>query len=187
MKTNLILTDDFYPYPQKIRDFALNQEFKVRGNFPGQRTEPFPDAIAKENIQKIIFNAGGKVTDWGGLYTGAFQYTTKRDKSWVHVDPHNGWACVCYLTPNAPPSSGTGIFRHKETGLSREPQDINLAKKLESEGNDLSKWELSEVLSNSFNRIVMYRGDFYHRSLDYFGEDKFTGRLFQTFFINTEH
>ena len=42
-------------------------------------------------------------------YNGAFQYTTSRNRSWIHNDGWNNWAAVLYLTPNAPVSSGTGI------------------------------------------------------------------------------
>ena len=187
MRTNLLIVDDFYPDPLAIREFALTQHFEVAGNFPGRRTKPYLSSSAKKNIQKILLNAAGKVTDWGSTYTGAFQYTTEKDSSWIHVDNYNTWAGVCYLTPDAPPSAGTGIFKHKETGLFRKPVNEKLAEKLCSEGNDLSKWDLIEVVSNNFNRMVMYRGDLYHRSLDYFGKDKETSRLFQTFFVTTEH
>jgi hypothetical protein len=39
---------------------------------------------------------------------------------------------------------------------------------------------------NLFNRLIMYRADNYHMSLDYFGSNKENGRLFQVFFFNTE-
>jgi hypothetical protein len=189
MRTNLLVVDDFYPDPLAIREFALAQQFEVAGNFPGKRTKPYLSESVKENIEKILLNAAGKV-EWATsalTYTGAFQYTTEEDSSWIHVDTYNTWAGVCYLTPDAPPSAGTGIFKHKETGFFQKPADEKLAEKLSSEGNDLSKWELIEVMSNNFNRMVMYRGDLYHRSLDYFGKNKETGRLFQTFFITTGH
>ena len=50
----------------------------------------------------------------------------------------------------------------------------------------MTKWELVDKLGNLYNRLVIYRGDLYHMSLDYFGRDLQTGRLFQTFFFNTE-
>ena len=50
----------------------------------------------------------------------------------------------------------------------------------------MSKWEVVDVVANKFNRLVLYRGDLFHSSLDYFGKDKYDGRLFQTFFFNTE-
>jgi len=41
-------------------------------------------------------------------------------------------------------------------------------------------------IGNRYNRMILYRSDIYHSSLDYFGTDLYTGRLFQVFFINTE-
>ena len=41
MRTNVIITDNFYSDPDRVRQFALSQEFKVRGNFPGSRTQSF--------------------------------------------------------------------------------------------------------------------------------------------------
>ena len=50
-----------------------------------------------------------------------------------------------------------------------------------------SGWELVDKVGNVFNRLVIYRGDYFHASLDYFGKDINDGRLFQTFFFNTEY
>jgi len=41
-------------------------------------------------------------------------------------------------------------------------------------------------VGNVFNRLIMYRADNYHVSLDYFGKNMQDGRLFQVFFFNTE-
>ena len=100
--------------------------------------------------------------------------------SWIHSDFHNMWAGVIYLTPDAPASSGTAFYRHKETGkYRRDPVDY--------EGYDYTKWEKFDVIGNKYNRLILFRGDLFHASLDYFGHDLGTGRLFQTFFFNTEH
>ena len=55
------------------------------------------------------------------------------------------------------------------------------------EYQDYTKWELHDVIGNKFNRLVLYRGDYFHASLDYFGDSPENGRLFQTFFFNTEY
>jgi len=52
--------------------------------------------------------------DNSSIYNGAFQYTTSRDRTWIHNDGWNNWAGVLYLTPNAPVNSGTGIYRFKD-------------------------------------------------------------------------
>ena len=195
MKTELIITDDFYQDPDEVREFALNQDFGVRGNYPGQRTKPFHDWPGlKESIQSIVQQAGGNITWWETEYTTTFQYTTENDSSWIHPDHTTNWAGVCYLTPDAPVSGGTGIFRHKETGATRPPRvegggydEEWLSEHVWPNSRDFSKWDMTGMVGNVYNRLVLYRGDLFHSSLDYFGTDKYNGRLFQTFFFNTEY
>lgn len=188
MKTNMIVVDNFYSNVDEVRDFALHQQFNVAGNYPGRRTKSFLNDSMQELISKILHPHGGNVTSWGSNeYTGAYQYTLAADRSWIHHDGTTSWAGVCYLTPNAPLSSGTAIYRHKETGIIVAPKDDpELEHYVSSQGNDMTKWEVVDRVSNIYNRLVMYRGDNYHMSQDYFGTDINNGRLFQTFFITTE-
>lgn len=202
MEVNLIVVDNFYQDPQQVREFALSQEFGVRGNYPGNRTKSFLNDDLKFHINQIIEPHDGKITYWGGnsdgdySYTGAFQLTTSEDRTWIHADQSTDWAAVCYLTPDAPHTGGTGLFRHKESGLYKSPRDVNgnrvdydheLMKPLTNDFQDYTKWERVDTVGNVFNRIVLYRGDIFHASLDYFGHDEETGRLFQTFFFSTEN
>lgn len=174
-----MIVDNFYANPDSVRNFALSQEFNVTGNFPGARTKPYlPDDVKSAIQHNMLF--AGKVTDWmeHSGYTGAFQLTTARDRTWIHSDFHNMWAGVCYLTPDAPHTAGTGLFRHKATGhFSRQTTDY--------EGYDYTKYDLFDRIGNRYNRLILYRGDLFHASLDYFGDNNLNGRLFQTFFFNT--
>jgi hypothetical protein len=192
MRFNSLTIDDFYADPMQVREFALKQEFKVRGNYPGQRTVSFLNDPIKKKLRDILYPFAGEITDWGGEYTGSFQYTTASDRSWIHADSTTDWAAVCYLTPNAPVSAGTGIFRHKETGWmnfdykrKNDPEYMKQAPPGD-ECQDYTKWEMVDRVGNVFNRLIMYRADNYHVSLDYFGKDINDGRLFQVFFFNTE-
>lgn len=181
METNVIVTDNFYSNPDAVRAFALSQPFDVTGNYPGKRTKSFLTEDTKQAIQSIVYQAGGYVTDWmdrDGL-TGSFQIAVATDRTWIHSDHFNSWAAVCYLTPNAPLSSGTGLFRHKATGERYRVTE-------DHEGYDYTKWEMVDKIGNIYNRIIMYRGNLYHASLDYFGDNFENGRLFQVFFFNTE-
>jgi hypothetical protein len=192
MRFNSLTIDDFYADPMQVREFALKQEFKVRGNYPGQRTESFLTDSIKQKLRDILYPFAGEITNWGGEYTGSFQYTTAADRSWIHADSTTDWAAVCYLTPDAPVTAGTGIFRHKETGWmhfdykrQNDPEYIKQAPPGD-ECQDYTKWEMVDRVGNVFNRLIMYRADNYHVSLDYFGKDLNDGRLFQVFFFNTE-
>lgn len=181
MKTNVIITDNFYSNPDGVRSWILQQEFK-HYKFPGLRTRSFLTEDTKNTIQHLLMNAGGIVTNWNqedGL-TGSFELATSMDRSWIHTDHFNTWAGVLYLTPDAPLSSGTGIFQYKKTGAT-------VASQLESyESQDMTKWELCDIIANRYNRLVLYRSEMFHTSLDYFGHDLHTGRLFQLFFITTQ-
>lgn len=186
MNTKLIVVDDFYQDPDSVRDFALSQEFSVTGNFPNARTESFVTESTKEVIARLVRAHGGEINYWPDGYNGAFQYTTQYDRSWIHADSGTTWAAIVYLTPDAPLSSGTGLFKHKATGLTEWPEDEKLQEAVNQDSQDYTKWDLTDRVSNFYNRLVMYRGYQFHQSLDYFGSDKYNGRLFQTFFFSTE-
>ena len=192
MKTNLIITDEFYNNPDETREWALAQPFNVAGNFPGRRTKPVHEWDLEEVIQRIVKPHGGNITNFGDEYCTAFQYTIKDDVSWIHADHTTMWAGVCYLTPDAPADSGTGIFRHKKTGWETAQMNKDGSYNqagldvINADAHDYSKWDMTAMVGNVYNRLVLYRGDMFHRSLEYFGNDKNDGRLFQTFFFNTE-
>jgi hypothetical protein len=96
------------------------------------------------------------------------------------------------MTPDAPISGGTGLFKHKATGLYSAPRldngEVDEAKMNEIylDAQDMTKWEMTDRVANIYNRLVLYRGDYFHASLDYFGRDQYDGRLFQTFFFTTK-
>ena len=193
MRVNTLIIDGFYSNPYEVKDFALSQEFGVKGNYPGQRTKSFANDNIKEYINSFIRPTTGEITYWSeDEYNGAYQYTTQYERSWIHADSTTTWAALVYLTPDAPLSGGTGLFRHKRTGLSQVPKfdngdiDRNLLDEVYVDAQDLTKWDMTDRLANKFNRMVLYRGDLFHMSLDYFGTNKDNGRLFQTFFFSTE-
>lgn len=188
MTPSFLLFDNFYNNPLEVRNFALSQEFNVSGNYPGYRTEPLPEPFnseAKNIFQNILHK---NITWWPEQYNTSFQYTTKDDKTWIHYDP-TMWAAVLYLTPNAPLDAGTAIYKHRNTGifmLDRNDPKTDLNSDPDAL-NDVSQWDELVRVSNVFNRLVMYRGEYYHRSvLPGFGDNKYNARLFQTFFFNTE-
>lgn len=182
MRQNIIVVDDFYSNVDAVREFALSQEFNVTGNYPGARTENFLNESTKQTIQSLIPEP---IIDWldgPEGYTGAFQLTTGSNSSWIHNDAYNNWAGVLYLTPDAPVSGGTGFFKSLIDGsLTGTTHDL-----LDGVWTDMSKWEKVAEVGNIYNRLVLFRADQWHSSLDYFGDSSDNGRLTQVFFIRTE-
>lgn len=189
MKQTFLIFDDFYENPHAIRERALQQNFDNQADYyPGRRTNietPTQMLHLKEQLEYLLHK---EIVQFPTAYNTGYQYTVEGDESWIHHD-NTGWAGVLFLTPNAPIEAGTGTFRHKETqigtwdGIKDSPSDFNGQDHL----RDMTKWEATNLAGNVFNRLVLYNGFMYHRSIiPGFGTDKYTGRLFQTFFFDTE-
>ena len=187
---SLIVVDNFYNNPMDTRNYILSQDFEVRGNYPGQRTMSFATPELKETIQKYVMPFAGKITDFPmdkNSYNGAFQYTTSRDRSWVHVDGFNNWAGVLFLTPDAPLSGGTAFYQFCDGTMSEDDQKYTQSKEeTDKFSQDMTKWTQVDKVGNVFNRLILFNSKNYHMSMDYFGDNKYNGRLFQVFFFSTE-
>lgn len=187
MYTNdLQIVADFYSDPDTVRRNALLKEFNITGNYPGARTQPEPyqqSQYLKKFFENNIIHK--PITYWPEEYNTAFQYTTETNTTWVHHDDTE-YAGVLYLTPNAPVESGTGIYKHKQSGIYRHEEGAFDYNDSSEDAENLDRWEQIAFVGNIYNRLVVYRGDLYHRSvLPGFGTNKHNGRLFQTFFFST--
>lgn len=178
MRTNLIVVDEFYSDPDSVRNFALQQEFNVVGNYPGKRTKTFMTQDIKDTIQKIV---DIPVIDWFEHdYGGSFQIALENSVTWIHTDHFNRWAGIVYLTPDAPTWAGTGLYLHKNTNSMMRKNNSEIT--YTSDKND---YTLCDVVANRYNRLILFRSDIFHDAQGYFGDKLENGRLFQLFFFNT--
>ncbi len=179
-RQELIVIENFYDNPDKIRQDALNSEFPVKGNYPGQRTKPIYYDGIKQKFESII---GRKITYWPeDSYNGSFQWVNENDVSWIHRD-RTDWSVIIFLTPNPPKDGGTKLFIHKPTGKSYADND-EMESAMNNSTHNPDDWELLDKVGNLYNRCVLFRGKRSHISDRYFGKDINDGRLFQTFFFN---
>ena len=57
------------------------------------------------------------------------------------------------------------FFKHKETGIHTAPMksdgtyDFEMLDRLYLDSQDMTKWEMTDMLGNKFNRLVLYRAD----------------------------
>ena len=187
----IIVVDNFYSNPNQVREYILQQDFSVIGNYPGKRTKSFATEELKNIFQNYVRPFGGNITDFPMQntteYNGAFQYTTCLDRSWVHIDGYNNWGGIIYLTPNAPLSSGTGFFQFEDGSIDQIDQNLMQNKdKMSNYYQDMTKWKLVDRIGNVYNRLILFNSKKFHMSMDYFGKDIQDGRLFQVFFFSTE-
>jgi len=181
-----IIVDNFYKDPDSIREYALSLPYNVYGNYPGVRSLPAKDSSWRNSIKVYLENniLHKKITYFPEeKYNTSFQYTMSNAVTWVHHD-ETVWAGIVYLTPNAPVESGTAIYRHKKTKIFAHEQGLLDYNGISTEYKD---WEIISFAGNVYNRLVLYLGKYYHRSVvPGFGCDLHTARLFQTFFFDTE-
>jgi hypothetical protein len=191
LEPTIFIIDDFYENPDDIRKFALSQEYYKWYNVPGKRTNQF--YIEKLNNYLNKFSNYYCGTKQQRIFS-SFQYNTSMDTSWYHTDSKKGYAGIVYLTPDAPLSSGTGLFTH-ESGISQR-QDVTdlinndkeyfFKNKLDitfGKSCDNTKWHLNSSIGNVYNRLVIYKSCNFHRSLNYFGTDINDSRLIQIIFF----
>jgi hypothetical protein len=191
---HLVVVDDFYSDPDAIRKIAMKQNFKPSGYHKGKRTETrlILDGT-KEEIERIL---GRKIISWNQGYTGVFQYCTSGDPIVYHADSQT-YAAVVYLTPDAPPETGTSFWRSKNNKIWRKPteEDLNILNKDHGEawhdmfGNppnfyDGTRWELVDKIGNRYNRLAIWDAKLIHSASQYFGANIEDSRLFHMFFFD---
>jgi hypothetical protein len=197
-----LVINDFLPYPNVVREWALSKEFYdcnqfskrigVSTNWPGIRTDhvmELDSAYANDILGKISIFARKFFYDAPVSIRSYFQICRSSDgDSWIHQDNDVDIAALLYLSPNAPVSSGTTLYECRDytkwQNLSMDEMTKINRKERQDLYNDL--FDPVDVIGNVYNRLVMYRGDIFHKSNDYFGTTKQDGRLTQVFFLKFE-
>ena len=155
-----IIIDNFLDKPDLVRSSVLTLPFKNTGSYPGCRTDAAYYDYQEMVRSKIEFILNKKLTFRKDHDCFRFQLCLRGDKTWIHKDDVE-WAGVLFLTPDAPVNSGTGIFNENK--------------------------KLVTMIGNIYNRLVLYRGDLFHRSMvSGFGSTVHDGRLTQVFFFDVD-
>ena len=172
---DILIRDNFFPDPDKLRKFGLNSPYHWSGNvnkknhhWLGHRTTPSylssVDEINNPIIETVTrhYNFDVKDVDYtcsfhvSDLYNSCLEYF---DDMKYHRDStkRNSWAGLVYLTPNPPKKSGTSILDSKNS-------------------------KFIEV-ENVYNRLVCYPARYIHAMTSPFGTNLNTGRMSLTFFF----
>lgn len=178
-----MVVDNFYANPDMIREFALKQDFQENPKFhKGKRAinPAFRFPGLKEQFESIL-NAKIEAFDKYEI-NGCFQYCIAGEQAVFHSD-FQQYAGVLFLTPDAPPQTGTCFYRSKVTKKMKAGQDeYSLVYKT---GHlDSTQFDQVDVVGNVYNRIVLFDAKLIHAAPLYFGTDVKNGRLFQLFFFD---
>lgn len=185
-KNRIIVVDNFYKNPDKVREFALKQEY-IDGGFGigyiGHRTNKqflFPGL--QDAFENLL---GKKITAWEehGM-NGRFQYCTEGQPLVYHCDDQT-WAGMLFLTPNAPYESGTSFWAIKNSDIrDRYHKEIKRGFRDGAQNLDKTLYEQVDRVGNIYNRLVLFDASLIHSANEYFGWNKDNGRLWHMFFFD---
>ena len=205
IKDDLYVVNNFYKYPDKIRNYALKQEFKDHLSI--YTTKHINPKLQKNTQLRKFFSflLHMHITqdEWkhGSMHNsnGYIQYMTENSNPIMHTDTDEktlNISGVVYLSQNVEPHSGTSFYKHKETGCEKLPTDEEF-KKLphspehyeqtsywkEGEPPKFEKWELVYNAENKYNRAIIFDAKRFHCADRGFGKIKENARMYQTFFV----
>lgn len=193
---DLIVVDNFYADPDMVRDYAMNNlDFAPSGYHKGERSQSrYILDGTKERLEEIM---GETITNWNhsGYANGVFQFCTADQPIVYHVDQQM-YAAMVYLTPDAPPQTGTATYRSKFTGVSSFPtgEDRNTQEYVDTfKGNsremnfyDGTQFEKIDEVGNVYNRLVIFNSCQLHAATEYFGDAIENSRFFHMFFFDIQ-
>lgn len=145
----VVLADNFYKNPERVAELALGLYYTetrtVIGSYPGSRAMITLDTFPL--IQKLGKLWGEPLkpfhADYHPVIFSAIQTREYRLTPWQrqpHID--QGVTAMVYLNPESFCSGGTGIYRHRPTGMSRLPIDITPELMRIAQGNGISPGKL---------------------------------------------
>lgn len=182
---SIVVVDNFLDSPDAVRDQALSQTFFSDDGYKGLRThDQFLSDAYRETFEKLL---GRKITRWGEHnMNGTFQVCNSEDPIVYHCDAQTH-AGIIFLTPDAPPESGTTLWRSRKSKARKFNDDPSM---FDAGFYDPTQWEKVDSIGNVYNRLVLWEGSLAHSASCYFGKpgpDHFwQARLFQMFFFDME-
>lgn len=127
----VLLADDFYLYPERVSELALNLYYtesrSLVGSYPGSRavitldTHPLIETLGKLWGEPLIpFHSDYHPVIFSAIINRDYELTPWQRQP--HID--QGITAMVYLNPEELCSGGTGLYRHRPTGLDRIPIEL---------------------------------------------------------------
>jgi hypothetical protein len=203
VRQSVIVLDDFYGTPDKVRDIALSLDYKGKQNqaYPGgeavaagydwtpvwQQLRSYIDEPCDAPCPKDPPFAQGKFR-LATLEDGA----TRPDR--VHLDVQR-WSGIVYLSHNQDCEDGLALYRHRPTrkvewdeewfqehyGWVYQLPPDEMRQAMFAYFRDPEMFEQIGVIPIAYNRAILLMAQVFHGTGAVFGTDKHTGRLSQHF------
>ena len=197
------IVENFYENPDAIRKFALAQEYtfchdrlNMEYVYPGSRTKDLFDLDSKlhekicKKLVSVYHNAEYDLMRWA-ISTSFQSVAAEYGQGVIHTDHNTVFAAVLYLSPDAPLSAGTSLFKKNKTFDEKKYQqalnDNDARFKAGEIAMDTSYHSMFDEIvrvNNVYNTLIIYEGRHFHAANHFFGKTLKDSRLAQVFFVN---
>ena len=193
------VVDDFFDYPDAVREFALQQEYLTdpQNKWPGKRSKflhelnpvLFNTTIAK--VFSLFYDLKQIEVKW--VVLASFQLVGEEyQEGWVHRD-ENICTGIIYLS-NQVCNSGTTLYRpidpvnavlknaNKKYESFNNTDLVTSVKNCRLENN--KQFRPTVTIENEYNRLVLFDSHLYHSANNFYGSEVESNRLTLVFFVN---
>lgn len=197
------VVDDLLPDPEAVRRRCLakqNWEFgapHTKEVWPGMRSIPALEPAELDLVEQTVRQLTGAGRLWvqqtpqGGRLNHNCVQVVGRKEGGVkpHTDSRNlcRYAAVLYLTPGAPPETGTAFYRQRMpsgrlAGNIVEEPHLNLIDAFGTRFVPANTFVEDLAVPNRFNRLLLYKANLIHSATAYCGERMRDKRMTAVFF-----
>lgn len=188
MSRKIIIYDDFYKDPDKIRSI-VNQE---------NLSSPL---ICSDLNDLIVSLIGAYTVPVDNNMHGCFDLSTEENKNEkISFNLNSKWTGIVFLTPDLKNKTNNGVSFWKNKSTNEYTGKKEQQEKSELSATDIisgyiktphknefkldkEKWIKDSFVSGKFNRAIFFRSDLYNSVSPGFGKDYNDGKLTQLFFF----
>jgi hypothetical protein len=183
----ITIIDAFTPFVDEVRQSALASGFGTWRPSKGEVGSSVYDGMNFWGKHSLLLHAlcycMGRQVYPNNMF---FRVTNKdTEAAYVHSDRESGdYTCIVYLSQHDQ-MSGTGFYRHRETGMTHMPSFAEMAdpsfdkfKAQMVEGSE-KDWELLDFVRGTYNRAIVFDAPRFHarHPRHGFGETQENGRM----------
>jgi uncharacterized protein DUF6445 len=187
---NFMVVDHFVPQPDKVRESALLSGFGTWRPNKGEVGSSVYEGMNFWGDHATLLRALAKVTQRQIFPNSMFFRVTNEttEGAYVHSDREAGdYTAIVYLSRHGEGSTGTGFYKHRETGMthmpsfaqmSADPEFFDRFKKEMVEGS-AEHWHQTRFVPGDFNRALIFEAPLFHSRIPKhgFGFSPETGRM----------
>lgn len=166
-----MIFDNFLDSYDELKEYSLTCTYSDERNPVDEVTYPLickdiPSGVSMEILRKLEEIKGAPLDDYV-IFMRQSPLGVNCPHP-VHNDSSMGrWSFMLYLNDN--PDGGTGLFRHRESGIAYAPENPEYVDILKRDQSDITKWVEYGRIPMKQNRAVIFDASMMHAALPFGG------------------